>query len=170
MFTWIPVINAETYNFQLANDSTFIDNILIYRDLKDSFVKLENALNGVAYWRVSASNYLGTSNWSKTRTINNILTAFENEYDAELDFTIKQNFPNPFNPTTKISYTIKEKTNVQLVVYNMLGQRVETLVNMRQSPGKYVAEFDAKGLSSGVYLYKITAGSFQETKKMVLIK
>lgn len=81
-----------------------------------------------------------------------------------------KNYPNPFNPTTQISYQIKESGLVQLRIYNTLGKEVAVLVNEVQSQGSYVATFDASNLSSGVYFYAIRTGEFFETKKMILAK
>jgi Secretion system C-terminal sorting domain len=86
------------------------------------------------------------------------------------DFEIKQNYPNPFNPTTKITYSIPQKANVQIIIYNLLGMEVATLVNEIKNAGKYEAEFDASQLSSGIYLYKIISANYFETKKMLLLK
>jgi len=93
-------------------------------------------------------------------------------------FSLEQNYPNPFNPTTKITYTIpaspksspKERAFVSLKVYDVLGNEVATLVNEEKTTGSYEVSFDAKGLSSGIYFYKLTTGSFVETKKMILLR
>ena len=87
-----------------------------------------------------------------------------------LTYELKQNFPNPFNPVTNIQYQIVNQGMVTLKVYDMLGREVKVLVNEIKSPGKYVVSFDATGLSSGVYFYKMTSGDFSETKKFVLVK
>jgi hypothetical protein len=81
-----------------------------------------------------------------------------------------QNYPNPFNPSTKISYSIPEISLVTLKVFDIIGNEIETLVNEEKPIGSYTIGFDATGLSSGIYFYKLTAGSFVETKKMILIK
>lgn len=85
-------------------------------------------------------------------------------------YTLDQNFPNPFNPTTTIRYTVPNTGTVTIAVYNILGQEVATLVNMRQSAGTYTVKFDASKFASGVYFYRLTAGSFHSVKKMMLLK
>jgi plastocyanin len=89
------------------------------------------------------------------------------------DFKLYQNFPNPFNPSTIISYSIPSASRVSLVVYNSVGEKVLELVNKNQSAGYYSIEFnssDFHGISSGVYFYRIKAGRFDKTQKMLLMK
>jgi hypothetical protein len=85
-------------------------------------------------------------------------------------FTLSHNYPNPFNPSTKIKYQIPKLSYVILKVYDVLGNEITILVNEDKSIGSYEEEFDGSGLPSGVYIYKLQAGSFVETKKMVLMK
>jgi hypothetical protein len=112
--------------------------------------------------------------------------ACENESDTPTDieevksqvpskFALAQNYPNPFNPTTTIKYQIPkpirdDNTFVSLKIYDVLGSEVATLVNQKQKPGNYEVTWDAYGFSSGVYFYKLSAGNYVETKKMILIK
>jgi hypothetical protein len=92
-------------------------------------------------------------------------------------FTLDQNYPNPFNPSTKIRYTIPASVNssdggklVQLKVYDILGNEVATLVNELQHPGQHEVVFDAAGLASGVYIYRLETTGFVDTKKMILLR
>lgn len=84
--------------------------------------------------------------------------------------TLKQNYPNPFNPTTIIRYRVTLAGQVNLIVFKLLGQKVATLVDLKQSPGEYSISFDASRLSSGVYFYRLTAGHFVQTRKMLLVR
>ena len=86
------------------------------------------------------------------------------------EFKLEQNFPNPFNPTTNISYSVAAPIMVTLKVYDVLGREIKTLVNNLQSPGNYTITFDARGLSSGVYFYRLSAGDFNVSKKLMLLK
>ena len=90
-------------------------------------------------------------------------------------FSLAQNFPNPFNPTTTIKFTVpqedrRETKNVILKVYDVLGNEIETLVNEENPAGEYEIQFNAEELSSGIYFYQLRAGNFIDTKKMVLMK
>jgi photosystem II stability/assembly factor-like uncharacterized protein len=85
-------------------------------------------------------------------------------------FSLYQNYPNPFNPSTKIRFDVRDVSDVKLIIYDILGNALNTLVNEQLKPGIYEAEFDAENLTSGVYFYKLSAGEFVETKKMILVK
>lgn len=86
------------------------------------------------------------------------------------EFTLSQNYPNPFNPSTNIQYSLPKKSRVDLAIFNMLGQKVAQLVNGTQEAGNYTAAWNAASLSSGVYIYRLTAGDKSFTKRMMLIK
>lgn len=85
-------------------------------------------------------------------------------------FDLAQNYPNPFNPVTSIQYSIAKEADVNLIVFNSIGQEVAVLINETQQPGKYTVNFEAQNLSSGVYYYKLNAGEFVSVKKMILLK
>jgi hypothetical protein len=86
------------------------------------------------------------------------------------NYYLSQNYPNPFNPTTNIYYQISNNSFVSLKIYNITGEEISTLVNQKQEAGSYQVTFDGSSLASGIYFYKIKAGSFSVTKKMSLIK
>ncbi len=86
------------------------------------------------------------------------------------DAWLYQNYPNPLNPTSDIRYQISEFRHVRLVVYDLLGREVAVLVDERKAPGSYEIQFDGSGLASGVYVYRLTAGRFEQTRTMILIR
>jgi hypothetical protein len=89
---------------------------------------------------------------------------------SPFEYKLENNYPNPFNPSTKIKYSLKIQGSVTLKVFNLLGQQVATLVNEVQQAGPHDIVFDASRLSSGVYFYSLQSGSFRESKKMLLLK
>jgi hypothetical protein len=89
---------------------------------------------------------------------------------SPVSFEISQNYPNPFNPSTTVKYTIPSDANVSLIVYNIKGEVVKKIVDSFQKAGYYTATIDGTGLASGIYFYRIDAGKFSQTKKMVLVK
>lgn len=90
--------------------------------------------------------------------------------EVPTDFTLHQNYPNPFNPSTKIKFVIPKSAFVDLKVYNVLGKEIATLVNEEKPAGTYEVDFNATNLPSGVYFYKLQAGSFVEVKKMIVLR
>ncbi len=97
-------------------------------------------------------------------------TAVNTRNNNPYNFKLYQNYPNPFNPTTTIGYSVPNASHVTLKVFNLLGEEVATLVNEEKSAGKYEVRFNGSNLASGVYIYKIQAGNFWDTKKFVLLK
>jgi hypothetical protein len=85
-------------------------------------------------------------------------------------YSLKQNYPNPFNPTTKIEYCVPRKSEVYLRVYNTLGEIVAILVQETKEPGTYSVDFNGSDLPSGIYIYTLTAGEYNKSNKMVLLK
>lgn len=86
------------------------------------------------------------------------------------NFSLKQNYPNPFNPNTKIKYELNIKANVNITIYNINGRKIKTLVNQVQNSGEYTVSFDATGLASGIYIYKLKTDSFKQSRKMLLVR
>jgi hypothetical protein len=90
--------------------------------------------------------------------------------ELPLDYALHQNYPNPFNPSTEIQFDLREHTHVTLAIYNVLGQKVLTLVDEPLDAGSHLVSFNGAALASGVYFYNINAGSFTDMRKMVLMK
>ena len=99
-----------------------------------------------------------------------MLVLKDKSMQSRMNFKLEQNYPNPFNPTTTIRYSIPERSEIELVVYDALGKQIETLISGDHDAGVYEVDFDATGLSSGIYFYQIKSASFTETKKLVLMK
>ncbi|KUO59761.1 hypothetical protein APF79_08535 [bacterium BRH_c32] len=130
----------------------------------------------------SKAFYLAVAYGTTEVEMKNAMTEAEAKYRATLskveknnelipsEYTLSQNYPNPFNPATKISFTLPERSNVSLKVFNVLGQLVSELINSNFEAGNYTVDFNASQLSSGMYIYTLSAGDNLITKKMTLIK
>jgi hypothetical protein len=105
------------------------------------------------------------------RPLSEMITSVEHETsESPREFLLLQNYPNPFNPNTTIKYALPKASQVRLSVYDMLGRQVSVLVNEKRDPGVHEVKFDGSGLSSGVYLYRLRAGDFVQTRKLLLLK
>jgi len=90
--------------------------------------------------------------------------------DIPTEFSLSQNYPNPFNPSTAINFGLPNASNVSLKIYNILGEQVASLVNKVMPAGYHTVTFDASKLASGMYIYRLEAGSFVQVKKMMMLK
>jgi hypothetical protein len=127
-----------------------------------SSVSFTDANNG---WAVA-------SNGTILHTTNGGVSFVEEEQIDEMPtiYFLSNNFPNPFNPSTKIKYSIPQSSNVVIKVFDILGNEIETLINEEKSAGTYEVKWNAENLPSGVYFYQLNAGEFVNTKKMILLK
>ncbi|MFA5806204.1 MAG: T9SS type A sorting domain-containing protein [Melioribacteraceae bacterium] len=171
---WNSVSGATGYYFDLAINANFT-NLLTNYNNKDVGNVTSLAINGLAtnftyYYRVRAYNTGGTSGNSNTIIVNLTSDVEQIENEKPMSFKLFQNYPNPFNPTTKIQFDLPKDVVVRLSVFNTLGQEIAVLVNQQLSGGTYSVDFDATKLPNGIYFYKIQAGSFSQTKKLVLLK
>jgi hypothetical protein len=117
--------------------------------------------------------YLDGQNWVNymMRTFSYMtITGIEPLLDEVNTYNISNNYPNPFNPSTTIEFNLPKATNVRIEIFNIAGQKIQTLLNKKMSAGSHQVEFNAQNLSSGVYFYRIEADEFQDVKKMVLLK
>ena len=162
--------NWEKIGFVEGNGTT--NSPREYSFIDDNLPDVDN----VSY-RLKQIDIDGTFSYSKVVEVN--LTEITGvEDDKQYTFALEQNYPNPFNPVTTINFTIPNvvdanfasTTNAKLIVYNMLGQQVSTLVNEIKPAGNYQVQFDGSNLPSGIYFYTLSYGEFLQTRKLVLLK
>ncbi len=171
---WNSAIEATSYRLQVSTSPVF--SAVQYDDstIITTSITVGPLLNDTTYyWRVNAKDYKGISGWSEVRRFTTtVATAVAGEMtkDIPTQFSLLQNYPNPFNPATRIQFGIPVSGLVTLKVFDILGREVAVLMNERKSPGTYDVEWNASSLSSGVYFYRLQAGSFTETKKLLLMK
>jgi photosystem II stability/assembly factor-like uncharacterized protein len=170
LFVWKQSVpDVEKYWFELDINDQF-NNSFIDSTLTDtSFIYSSLQMNQRYWWRVKAKNIVGWGDFSEVRTFD-VITGVESEIQQPIEFSLMQNYPNPFNPVTTIKYSIKERSTVKLILYDVLGKEIKVLVNKEQDAGDYGIDFNAGNLVSGIYFYQLKAGDFIETKKMVLLR
>lgn len=170
---------------------TFVEGLFLLKDKDSSWISINEGIakgNSFIYSLAVSSTdaYVGTWNGDYKPPLNGIVyrrplsemismeDTGNNEHDTDIrisdQYLLRPNYPNPFNPNTTISYAIPKKSMVQLKVYNILGCEVTTLVEKEQSAGEYEVQFNGTSLSSGVYIYRMRAGEFSDSRKLVLIK
>ncbi len=167
--SWNRVQYADQYLVQTSNAPTFI-NIFGSITTSDTAISLQLLLEGQKYyWRVQANNVEGSGPWSDVWDFT--LTGVKNfQEGVPTEYSISQNYPNPFNPTTRIRFALPQSGLTKITIYDLLGREVQTLINRELSAGYYELNFDASNLSNGVYFYRIRAGNFVETKKLLFLK
>jgi hypothetical protein len=94
----------------------------------------------------------------------------QGELSEVFTYSLSENYPNPFNPSTIIRYSVADAANVRLVIFDILGKEIKVLVNEKKEPGNYEVYFDAGNLASGIYFYTMTTKAFTSTRKMMLVK
>ena len=171
-FEWTPSPVAISYTIEISASPDF--EVITYRSegLQSSSHTLQSTWltdsSQKYYWRISAvTNGFGTV-MSETSDFK-VATGVDAPELPEV-FALMQNYPNPFNPSTQIGYTIPATTHVTLEIFDIQGRRVATLVDDMHNSGFYTVTFEASDLASGLYLYRIRAGDFSRTKKMILVK
>lgn len=171
LLVWHPSDSATSYRVQLATNSV-LASAIVDTTVADTLLQLSPlAANTTFYWRVSAANEHGTSEYSVTASFitGDQITAVEELGGIPTEFKLSQNYPNPFNPTTVISYQLPAASEVTLRVCDVLGGEVASLVNGRQDAGYYNVTFNANNLPSGVYFYRLQVGNKSFIKKMLLL-
>ncbi len=171
---WDGAEYAETYRVQLSEEGSMEQPLIDSSGVSDSGIEILDELEGgITYeWRVRAVNGTGDGEWSEVwKFSTEMATSVAEEFSGQPEkVELQQNYPNPFNPSTEIRFGLPETAIVRLAIYNTLGREVAVLVDEQKSAGWHVVSFDASGLSSGTYLYRIQAGDFRKTATMTLIK
>ncbi len=121
----------------------------------------ENIAGTISFYRLKQIDLDGSFTYSQEIEVNTAIPT---------SFSLSQNYPNPFNPTTKINYSVPFDSKVTISVYSITGELVMELVNENVSAGSYSVDFNGSNLASGMYIYKMTAGNFTQTSKMMLMK
>jgi len=169
-------------NWKVGTKQTIMWNDIISENVKISLYKSDTlyakitgstSSDGSYKWNIPDSLEPSSDYKIFIRSISNQNTIglSENNFTISPDeFLLMQNYPNPFNPNTTIQYSISEKGRVLLEVFDIIGQRIKTLVDEEQDAGLYEISFSSNGLSSGIYLYRMVSGDFVQMKKMILLK
>lgn len=172
-FVWRSSAYAKSYRLRMATDNGF-NAIVRDTTLADTTVTFSTPLesNTMYFWQVNAFSPAGTSQYSTTAYfITGSVDAVGDEHGGIPKwFALSQNYPNPFNPTTNIEFQVSSLEFVSLKVLDVLGREVAALAKEQRQPGTYMVRWSASGMPSGVYFYRLQAGGFVETKKMILAK
>ena len=152
-------VDADAGDFHLAEGSVCIDSATVFFAVgNDTLVNADS------------STYKGTAPDMGMYESNYITGISDSENKTPTSFALLQNYPNPFNPTTAISYRLSDLSLVDLSIFNVLGQKIATLVSEKQPAGKYQVNWDASGLPTGLYFFQLKAGKYSEVRKMMLLK
>ena len=141
-----------------------------YPDSLNVRVSVNNVTPGAYVLKVTARGPNGTPVHQRSVSITVSGPTSITGSETPVSFKLEQNYPNPFNPVTRINYSIAKVSDVKITVFNTLGKQVASFLNEKQDPGSHFVLFNANSLSTGVYYYKIEAGSFSDVKKMILMK
>jgi hypothetical protein len=150
-------VRVDTVEFTAASTTTWYQ-----KTIQVTLVQGTNVIQMQLFWGWMYLDYIALP----TSAVTSVTTASQ----MPLTFSLEQNYPNPFNPTTTISFSIAKSSNVKLVVYNLLGQKVATLADKYMEAATYNFKFDAARFASGVYFYRLEAGEYRSQKKMLLLK
>jgi hypothetical protein len=172
-FIWNSSIYADYYLFELYYRYDFTDPVYIDSSMTDTSFVYSSALPDSLYtWRIKGGNGNG---WGPYCELQNFTVARSTEIDngynvIPSDFRLGQNIPNPFNPATRIVFDLPVESRVDIEIYNVLGQLVDSIYLNSLTPGNYGVMWNGSGFPSGIYFYRLTAGEYSEIKKMTLLK
>jgi hypothetical protein len=166
-FTWNSVENATRYRLRLSLSGVAFDTVI--NGISVTINNLDTSSR--YYWTVFAGNDGGYVSSALSRYfITSSVTAVTGKAFKASQFSLSQSYPNPFNPSTTISFNLPSKSFVSLKIYDLIGREVATLVSEKLSAGNHSRQWNAANMASGIYFYRLQADLFAETKKLVLLK
>jgi len=193
--TWLPRNNGLPFNdttwlascllatsdsllfayFTFASDTWFSRGIYATSDVGNTWIRVnDSAFSGASVTAMATTGkylFAGTQMGGWRIPIADVITSVRNDRPrVPSQYILYQNYPNPFNPTTVIAYRLPVSAAVTLTVFDILGREITTLVNERQNAGQHSITFDGRNCASGVYFYKLQAGTYSQTKKLILLK
>ena len=165
----------EDFQYFVLEKATNIDftEPEVIQTADTSYSDVNFTANQTNYYRLASVDHAGNISEYSAVVEAAVLSIVENIVPEV--FALYQNYPNPFNPTTQIRYDLPEEKNVTIIIYDVMGRNIRTLMNVNQTAGYHSIHWDAKndtgeGVAAGMYIYTIQAGEFRATKKMVLLK
>jgi len=162
---------VQYYMVQVARDSMFTNIFYADSSVEDTAMMIRRLISPARYWwRVIAYNPGGWGMFSDVRTFRVVVNGIDEIGGIPAQFSLAQNFPNPFNPTTAIVFGLPKSSFVTLKIYDVRGNAVAELLTQHLDAGNYSVDWNANGLASGVYYYRLHANDFIQTKKVVLMK
>ncbi len=167
---WNVVLGATGFHLQVSADSLFATTVINDSTITTIQKGVRVSLSTKYYWHVRARNAGGPGAYSATWNFTTGTTSVLERPGTPDQFILAQNYPNPFNPSTVIEFGLPRESFVILEVFNLLGERVALLVDGKMSAGYYSETFNAQGLASGLYFYRLSAGDFVQTQKLVLLR
>ncbi len=172
ILSWDSVPQAFSYKYQVATDPAFTS--IVEENTVTSLSKQTATLQPVStyFWHAAAFTPYGMSYYQNPpyQFTTGLVSGIEDPHGNPVEFSLAQNFPNPFNPDTRISYTLPRTEHVRLTVFNLLGEKIRTLVDGIQGPGTKSVTFHAGELPGGVYIYLLSAGTNQGIRKMIIVR
>ncbi|MBL7129039.1 MAG: T9SS type A sorting domain-containing protein [Ignavibacteria bacterium] len=173
LLDWDNSVFAESYRIQVSTDSGFTGTVYDSSNITITEFQIHNnglTINTTYYWRVNATNIAGTGPFSIIFHFTTGATNISGKNEIPEEFRLYNNYPNPFNPTTKIKFDIPKHSYIKLIVYDVLGREIMTLINEKLGAGKYEVNWTASGYPSGVYFFRLITNDFSSTKKLILLK
>jgi hypothetical protein len=168
--SWNAAQYADQYVIQISTDQTFA-TVSKTVTTTDTVKSVSSLIEGQQYfWRVQAKNMTGAGLWSSVRSFTTVLTGVKEDGVLPTEFFLGQNYPNPFNPTTTFSFSLPSTSFVTLKIFDVAGREVTTLVSATMHAGSYTRQWNALNMPGGVYFYRMQAGSFTDTKNLILLK